>query len=273
MNLKKFSLSLFLLASFFSCGKKLPPPSPDIFPAKIMSGYYIPNSQIRVDFNEQLNSDFDSVQCVINGNLYPAKGYVKGSSLFIDYDYDSAATMLHLFGVKDEKKNKKNYLSVAINGKIQRDTMPPEIIKRVLSDSILLLEFSEDIASCSLELLPEYVKYTYEISKNRLIAKFTDTLGYYPLQMFVFKAEDMRKNRILFPVEYRFANMEDTSSCVSLRIDSLENFSTISLYDADSMLIYKKNSGFSSFVLFENLKQGRYDVRGESFFLDTLILK
>ncbi|MGE3062179.1 MAG: hypothetical protein AB7T10_00885 [bacterium] len=270
---KNFLFFLLALAMLSSCGKKLPPPSPDIFPAKVLLGYYIPNSQIRVDFNENLYSSFDSAYCQINEERFPVNGYVKSKSVFINYDFDSSAEYLDLFGVQDEKKNKRDYLSIKIGGKVQKDTMPPEIIKQVLSDSTLLLEFSEDIFSCSLELLPEYVSYSYSVVKNKVIAKYFDTLGFYPLQMFVSKAEDSRKNNIKAPIEHRFVDFSDSASFVSLRIDSVGEFKTLILIDADSSIIFKKNSGLSQYVLFDNLKQGRYEVCGDSFFLDTLLLK
>ena len=60
MRIKLYIFIAIILVFASSCGKKLPPPSPDIFPAKIISGYYIPNSQIRIDFNENIDNTFDS---------------------------------------------------------------------------------------------------------------------------------------------------------------------------------------------------------------------
>ncbi|PIP13510.1 MAG: hypothetical protein COX48_03990, partial [bacterium (Candidatus Stahlbacteria) CG23_combo_of_CG06-09_8_20_14_all_34_7] len=163
MRIKLYIFIIAVIVFASSCGKKLPPPSPDIFPAKIISGYYIPNSQIRIDFNENIDNTFDSAFFQIDSIRQKIEGYTKEKSVYLYYDFDKSAKLVDLFGVSDSKKNKRDYISIQIKGTVQKDTMPPNIIKHILSDSTLLIEFTEDISSCSLFIYPNYILYEYEI--------------------------------------------------------------------------------------------------------------
>jgi len=262
-----------LIICLDSCGKKLPPPSPDIFPAKLVSGYYIPNQQIKIDFNEELGSSFDSAFCTVDSLRNKIDGYTKSKSVFLNYEFEGKTDRIDLFGISDSKKNKKDYLGIIIMGEVQKDTTPPEIIKRILSDSIVLLEFSEEIQECSLKIYPEYVQYDLSILKNKVLAKYSDTLGYYPLQFFVFYVADKKGNNIKNPLEYRFADLNDSLSFVSLSLDSLNPKIDLTLTDSDGTIIFRKMANDRGSVLFDNLKQGRYVVEGAGYFKDTLILK
>jgi len=266
-----FIIAVIVFAS--SCGKKLPPPSPDIFPAKIISGYYIPNSQIRIDFNENIDNTFDSAFFQIDSIRQKIEGYTKEKSVYLYYDFDKSAKLVDLFGVSDSKKNKRDYISIQIKGTVQKDTMPPNIIKHILSDSTLLIEFTEDISSCSLFIYPNYILYEYEIINNKILITYSDTCGYYPLQFYIESASDKKQNKIKNPFEFRFFDAKDSSSFVHLRIDSRETNADMILFDSDGNEIFRRKTNETGSILFDNLKQGRYIVKGDGFLLDTLLLR
>lgn len=269
----KLICGILLAAALFSCGKKLPPPSPDVFPAKLVSGYYIPNSQIRIDFNENLYSSFDSAFCLIGGERISSEGYAQMKSVFINIAFEGKASFVDLYGVSDEKKNKRDYLNIPVKGEPQRDTIPPSLIKQVFTDSTILVEFSEDVLSCSLEVYPNYIPFTLQTAKGKVIVRFTDTLGFYPVQYFFERVTDKRGNSTKFFPEKRFADNLDTLSLVSLRIDSLPQYTNVFLLDSDSFIVCKKNSLLSSYVLFDNLKQGLYKAEWDSSSIETLLVK
>lgn len=270
--MKKF-LFLFFALIFFSCGKKLPPPSPDIFPPKLLSAHYSENEQVKFDFSERIDKTTDSVFAAVTADSpFSLKGYSEGSSYFLYYTDTLPLKYVSLFGIRDIEENKKDFINIKIAGEPLKDTVPPKIVKNVKTDSTMIFEFTEDVFVGEIIILPSYVSFYDTIIKNKIIIKFTDTLGFYPIDVAFVSLKDKKENVFPAPVYFRFTDQSESLYGFSLKIKNVSPNKKFDVLSSDSIKIMTRFSLSDSQVLFEKLSSGRYFVSGEGFCLDTLLM-
>ncbi len=247
-------LFIFLIILFFlNCGKKLPPPSPDIFSPKLINSIYAQNNQIQCSFNENLSNNLDSI--IINDSINIENYYVSGNVLHLLYN-NKTINNISLFGISDKNKNKKDFLNIKIKGHPIVDTLKPVIRNIAFFDTLIVVQFNEFINDCNFDLYPEYLEYKKDIIKNRCLIHINDTINIYAIQFIHNNTTDLQENiNNNNKIKY-FINDYDSSYIYSIKLDSINNESLF-IYTPDTILLYKEYS-HNNKIEFSHLMAGEY---------------
>lgn len=257
---------IILLAVFtlVSCGKKLPPPSPDIFaPGLIRADFFI-NSEIRFTFSENISGSIDSGFLYTEDTIMPVERYyADGAALAVQYQVEADYIKADLFGVADRNGNKRNFIHVSINGSLIKDTMAPALSNPVFADSVIRIVFSEYIDSVHAVLLPSYVKSRRMYTEgNRFNIVFTDSVSIYPRRVILYHVSDIAGNilnNIIISQTY------DDSMFANSITESLPVYGgEIRLYNIDTLHIHSAFADSSGIVRFDGLSQGIYYIMTDS---------
>ncbi len=254
---------IFLLILFISCGKKLPPPSPDIFgPALISSVFHI-NSELRFTFNERI-TQYDSAFLYFNDSIYRIDDYyTENNVLAVQYKKPLEYGFADIYGIADAYGNKRNFSHIILKGSLIRDTIPPLIQKTIFSDSIIQIYFNESVDTAEIMILPSYIvlkKTNY--MKNRVNVYIDDTIGLYPRELIIKRVEDMSGNQWRDRTVFEIASDSLYSHTLSYTLTGAGM--EIRLLNIDSLHLYSLFADSGSTILFEGLLPGKYYLQADS---------
>lgn len=247
------------------CGKKLPPPSPDIFaPGLIRADFYI-NNEIRFTFTEDLSGTIDSGFLMINDStLAISEYYADRTVLAVQYREEMNYTGASLYGVADKNNNKRDFTDIHINGTLIRDTMAPRISKTFFADSTIRIVCSEHIDSVYAVLLPEYVQIKYMHTEgNRLDIALRDSVGIYPKRVILYHISDIAGNAINNMIVSEQLNDSFFSYSITDTVNALSG--ERALYNIDTLHIHSAFPDSLGIIMFDGLSEGIYYIE-----LDTL---
>lgn len=260
----KKTLILLAVLILFSCGKKLPPPSPDIFaPGLIRADFFI-NSEIRFIFNENISGSIDSGFLYTEDTVLPIERYYgDGTALAVQYQMEADYNKADLYGVADRNGNKRNFIHVKINGSLIKDTMAPSVSNAVFADSVIRIVFSEYIDSVHAVLLPSYVKNKRMYAEgNRFNIVFTDSVSIYPRRVILYYVSDIAGNILNNSI---ISQTYDDSMFAHSITDSLPVYEgEIRLYNNDTLHIHSAFADSSGIIRFDGLSQGIYFIMTDS---------
>ena len=166
--------------------------------------------------------------------------------------------------------NAVDVVDYKISGKEIIDTIIPYIKQFIYSDTIIKLICSEFIDSYSIEIYPEYVKYSNDKTKNKIYIHLMDTLGTYPIELVVNNIKDMNGNENNKDIAKYFFNKGDTLFLYSIEIPSIEK--NLFIYNTDTIIIGKNFSNGKDSIIFRNLMQGEYYIGKDKKHLQQYIV-
>ncbi len=179
MKTKIFYLFLFLL--IFGCAKKGPPTSPDRTPPFLISVDVLDQSHITITFDE--NIDVLSAESLYNfksDSLYILASVATGKNIFITTDdMDTIDYQIKLSNISDISGNKQDEYVIKFRGTLNRDTIPPGIVKSPSTtltnspaDTNLVLKFSEQIDKSRIYIMPD-IKFSWDWNKQKTELKIS----------------------------------------------------------------------------------------------------
>ncbi len=171
MHLKAIFVSLIWILFFvLSCGKKLPPTSPDIWPPKVLNVNPIDRHHIVVYFSERVDTITSQKLInfkILNPERSETTGVIfserksKGDEVLLTIpELGNDKYTLFVYNIKDIKGNLMKNAEKSFKPSSEKDTIPP-LLKysrpsrmwiRAPMDSIILLKFSEPMDSSSADL-------------------------------------------------------------------------------------------------------------------------
>ena len=255
---------LILITFFISCGKKEPPPSPDIFAPGIVEAVYSINNQINITFTEVLDNKVDSV-FLMNDTMRNKENdcYTNKTVLTIQYNNDEGYKSIDVFGIGDKFDNKKNYIGIPIKGAHIIDTIPPFVERVVFQDSVIRIVFSEIVDTFEVEIYPLYIK-TMEIKteKNRINVYIDDTINLYQKEVIVSDYCDKHNN--IGKTTIRYEQYSDSSYNSQINIEKYKPFEYIYLLRDDSLVLYRGLTDSLGNYSFKDLLRGIYYIQNDS---------
>ncbi|MCK4329613.1 hypothetical protein KAX02_07195 [candidate division WOR-3 bacterium] len=179
MKTKIFYLFLFLL--IFGCAKKGPPTSPDRTPPFLISVDVLDQSHITITFDE--NIDMLSAESLYNfksDSLYILASVATGKNIFITTDdMDTIDYQIKLSNISDISGNKQDEYVIKFRGTLNRDTIPPDIVKSPSTtltnspaDTNLVLKFSEQIDKSRIYIMPD-IKFSWDWNNQKTELKIS----------------------------------------------------------------------------------------------------
>ncbi|MFO8062400.1 MAG: hypothetical protein R6U31_05690 [bacterium] len=213
------------------CGKKEMPPSPDIFAPKFVSASYTTNSRIMLRFNESIDRNIDSV--LLGDSVFrKAEDYSIENNVLYIY-YKKTPTRFRIYGLSDPAGNSIDEAG-EISGNPLVDSIPPSISRTAFNDSLILLVMSEPVRDYSLDVLPDYISYETEAKSERVYVHYRDTMGTYPVVLFIDSISDYSGNTGLTGRRIQFAG----DSLIDYRQAGLpQSIDFVNVYSADTVLI------------------------------------
>lgn len=265
---KNFFLFFTIFFIFVSCGKKLPPPSPDRIKPEVRNIYYFEGGKIKIDISEEI-SKVDSIQIKYEDTILKEKFYLNKNSILVDYDFNRKISGLYIFSLTDLNNNKKDFFNLKVKGEKIKDQIPPEIIRSSSLDSVITLYFSEKIEKIFFKIYPENVKYTEKIEDDKISIFLNEK---FLVQLIVDSIFDFSNNINRKRWENYFF-IETFQEKFSLRLKTETKQEKFLLLDVDGNIVRENLSDETGAVNFLNLKRGRYTIKSINFLKDTLLLE
>ncbi|MEO0288977.1 MAG: hypothetical protein ABIN00_05025 [candidate division WOR-3 bacterium] len=267
--MKKFSFLFFtIFFVLFSCGKKLPPPSPDRIKPEVKNIYYFEGGKIKIDLSEEI-SKVDSIQIKYEDTILKEKFFLNRSSILVDYDFDRKISGLSIFSLTDLNNNKKDFLNLKVKGEKIKDLIPPEITKSSSLDSVITLYFSENIEKIFLKIYPENVKFSERIEDEKVSIFLKEK---FLVQLIVDSVFDFSGNINRKRWENYFFT-ETLQEKFSLRLKTETKQEKFLLLDVEGNIVRENVSDETGTVNFLNLKRGKYTIKSTNFLKDTLLME
>lgn len=265
---KNFFLFFTIFFVFVSCGKKLPPPSPDRIKPEVRNIYYFEGGKIKIDLSEEI-SRADSIQIKYEDTILKEKFYLNKNSILVDYDFNRKISGLSIFSLTDLNNNKKDFLNLKVKGEKIKDQIPPEIIRSSSSDSVITLYFSENIEKIFFKIYPENIKYTEKIEDDKISILLNEK---FLVQLIVDSVFDFSGNINRKRWENYFFT-ETLQEKFSLRLKTETKNEKFLLLDVDGNIVRENSSDETGVVNFLNLKRGKYTIKSTNFLKDTLLME
>jgi len=260
-----FLLTFFL---FLSCGKKLPPPSPDRIKPSVRNIYYFQDGKIKIETSENISS-IDSIKIEYDDTIKNEKFYIDGKNIYLWYDQTKNVLKVDIFSISDLNGNKNYIKDLKVKGEKIKDTLPPKILKSSQTDTLITLLFSENVGKIFFKILPENIDYKDSLFGEKLVLKIKNEDV---VQMVVDSIFDLSGNIGKDRWEnYFFTEKIDEKFSLKLTTDKISE--KFILLDIDGKILRENISDKDGNISFLYLKRGRYTVKGENFIKDTLILE
>lgn len=265
---KNFFLIFTIFFVLISCGKKLPPPSPDRVKPEVTNIYYFESGKIKIDISEEI-SKVDSIQIKYEDTILKEKFYLNKNSILVDYVYNRKIAGINIFSLTDLNNNKKDFFNLSVKGQKIKDMVAPELLKSFSADSIITLYFSENIKNVFFKIYPENAKYTQKIEDEKLLIFFNEKIlvQFIVDSVFDFSGNVNRKKW----TNYFFVETLQEKFSLKLKTETINE--KYFLFDLDGKVIRENISDESNFVEFLYLKRGKYTIKGMDFLKDTLLLE
>ena len=179
MKTKIFYLFLFFL--ILGCAKKGPPTSPDRTPPFLISVDVLDQSHIMITFDENINVlSAESLYNFKSDSLYILASVAAGKNIFITTDdMDTIDYQVKLSNISDISGNKQDEYVIKFRGTLNRDTIPPDIVKSPSTtltnsplDTNLVLKFSEQIDKSRIYIMPD-IKFSWDWNKQKTELKIS----------------------------------------------------------------------------------------------------
>ncbi|MEO0234540.1 MAG: Ig-like domain-containing protein [candidate division WOR-3 bacterium] len=265
---KIFFLFFTIFFVFVSCGKKLPPPSPDRIKPEVKNIYFFEGGKIRIDLSEEV-SKVDSIQIKYEDTILKQKFYLNKNSILVDYDFNRKISGVYIFSLTDLNNNKKDFLNLKVKGQKIKDNIPPEITRSSSLDSVITLYFSENIEKIFFKVYPENVKYTEKIDDDKISIFLNEK---FLVQVIVDSVVDFSGNINRKRWENYFFT-ETLQEKFSLKLNTEIKNEKFLLLDVDGNIVRENISDETGTVNFLNLKRGKYTIKSTNFLEDTLLME
>lgn len=260
-----FLLTIFLL---LSCGKKLPPPSPDRIKPTVKNIYFFQDGKIKIETSEKVSS-LDSIKVGYDDTTKNEKFYIDGKNIFLWYDQTKNVLKVDIFSISDLNGNKNNIKDLKVKGEKLKDIVPPKILKSSQNDTLITILFSENVKEIFFKIFPDDVVYKESLFDEKLVLKMNnDNI----IQMVIDSICDLSGNIENDRWEsYFFTDKLEEKFSLKLKTDKISK--KFILLDMDGKILRENISDDEGVISFLYLKRGRYTVKGEDFIKDTLVLE